>query len=172
MIGQANDGRHTCGHGVVALRPSGDLDEVAAFVGKEEGLLLARGEDELLDVSQLLREEKAEGMIEHFVFFVAEEQCAAGVEIEDGAILLLLDAHHHDRLARITPVLEDYPLAEFKLFSDLLQNGVEHGFVVFDCLQIVHIKPINPLAAGYASDEGIALSHLVPHGYALECQFA
>lgn len=73
MIGKANHGCQSRGHGVIALRIAGDLDEVAAFVGKKEGLLSSSAGDELLDVTQLLWKEKREVMIEHFVFLVAKE---------------------------------------------------------------------------------------------------
>lgn len=73
MIGKANHGCQPRGHGVIALRIAGDLDEVAAFVGKKEGLLSSSAGDELLDVTQLLWKEKREVMIEHFVFLVAKE---------------------------------------------------------------------------------------------------
>lgn len=73
MIGKTNHSCQSRCHGVIALRTAGDLDEVAAFVGKKESFLSTSAGDELLDVAQLLREEKSEVMIEHFVFLVAKE---------------------------------------------------------------------------------------------------
>lgn len=44
-------------------------------------------------------------MVEHLVPLVAQQHCAAGVDIEDSAILLFLDADHHNGLTRVSPVL-------------------------------------------------------------------
>lgn len=109
MDTESNNRRHACVHGVVALGAAICWQEIAALVGHEVGLFeMVLGEELFEIVSQLIRKKKSYGMIKHLILFVPQQHGAAGVDIYDIAIVVFLDADHHNGVTSICPVLKDY----------------------------------------------------------------
>lgn len=47
-------------------------------------------------------------MVEHFVLLITQQHGATGVDIQDAPVVLFLNAHNHDGVTRVGPVLQHY----------------------------------------------------------------
>jgi hypothetical protein len=165
---ESDDGGHAGLHGVVVLRPSTHLHEVSALVGHIEGLFLrgrreGGGNQEILDaLLEFLGEEQLEGAVEDLVPLVAEEGGAAGIDVDDGAVVGLINADQHDGAAAVGPILQHDLLLQTVILLHRLVDLVVHVLVVLDGLQVVDVETGGLLAVGDAADVAVALLHLLP----------
>ena len=111
---QADNGSHAGIHRIIVLAAAADLDHISTLMRHSEYVLLAALPEKQLYVLAQLPKEHRNAVVYSLILLVAEEQGAAGVDIDNGAHIVLLDADHHNGLAGVGPVLKHDLILQLK----------------------------------------------------------
>jgi hypothetical protein len=129
-----------------------------------EGLVEVKRAQESCDfLLEFTQEKHFDDSVENLVSFVAKEGGAAGINIDDGAVVGDFDAHEDDGVAGVGPVLQHDLFVQSVLFLHIREDRVVHGLIVFDSLEIVDEKGGDLLTVGDAADQLIVLLYFSPN---------